>query len=156
MTASHALHFIPPSRRRGHVGIDQRFPKYADTRIITTHVNSLFLYTMMTRPPRSLILLFILSFHTAATLADSNASSGTTTPSTTNRIEHDIKHGVEVGIHGVDHGMKVVTGGIEKGAKATEHGIAHGVQATSRVVGKVTKKIGITSNSTSAPTTAKP
>ena len=27
MTASHALHFIPPGRRRGHVGIDQRFPK---------------------------------------------------------------------------------------------------------------------------------
>ena len=26
LTASHALHFIPPSRRRGHVGIDQRFP----------------------------------------------------------------------------------------------------------------------------------
>ena len=27
MTARHALHFIPPGHRRGHVGIDQRFPK---------------------------------------------------------------------------------------------------------------------------------
>ncbi len=27
MTASHALHFIPPDHRRGHVGINQRFPK---------------------------------------------------------------------------------------------------------------------------------
>ena len=26
MTARHASHFIPPGRRRGHVGIDQRFP----------------------------------------------------------------------------------------------------------------------------------
>ncbi len=30
MTASHALHFIPPGRRRGHVGIDQRFPNPVD------------------------------------------------------------------------------------------------------------------------------
>ena len=27
MTASHALHFIPPDHRRGHVGINQRFLK---------------------------------------------------------------------------------------------------------------------------------
>ena len=26
MAASHALHFIPPDHRRGHVGINQRFP----------------------------------------------------------------------------------------------------------------------------------
>lgn len=121
---------------------------------MTIHVNPLFLYTMMTRSPRSLILLIILSCHTAATLADGSTPSGTTTPSTVNKIEHGIKHGVEVGIHGVDHGMKVVAGGIEKGAKAAERGVAHGAQATSRVVGKVTKKIGISSSSSS--TTTKP
>lgn len=101
------------------------------------------------KPVSPWLILAGLLMSVPAMAADDEAGS---TPSTLQKVEGAVEHGVRAAASGVAHGVHAAASGIERGAKATARGLdrgAHaaargvkrGAEATGKAVSSVAKKV---------------